>query len=146
MQMIPFWLQLQGGPCSMDIFGHLPSGFFQVKSCSYQLTFASISPDYCTTQRDSEGNQASLSGFQGLILSKTYESHSNSVAEVSSSLQMKMQIQPTYILSKSMYAEFPVCWHQLFGSASEVRNTKHRDSAGNQRQSHELPFRLLLLF
>lgn len=69
--------------------------------------FASIthvSSDYCTTKIDSEGNQAPLSGFQGLILSKTFESHSNPVPGVISSLQMKMQIQLAYILPNSMYA------------------------------------------
>lgn len=150
MQMILFWLQLQGGPCSKDLFGQLPSGFFQLQHRSYLLTFASvahISSDYCITKVDSQGNQASLaSSFQGLILSKTFETHSNPVPGVSSSLRMKMQIQPAYILPNSASTEFPVCWHQLFGSACEVRSTRHRDLAANQRRSRELPLLLLLLF
>ena len=133
----------------MAIFGQLPSGFFQLKRCSYLLMFASITMFPLTTAPPrwtvKETRHLSLSGFRGLILSKTFESRSNPVPGVSSSLQMKMQIQP-WLLPNSMYAEFPICWHQLFGSACEVRNTRHRDLAGNQWQSHELSLLLLLLF
>lgn len=45
-----------------DLFGQLPSGFFECQHHSHLLTFASVThvpSDYCIAKVDSQGHQAS---------------------------------------------------------------------------------------
>lgn len=129
MQMIFFWLQLWGGLCRTYIFGQLSPDFCRQMRCSF----------LCTSR------QLCLSTFQGLIMTKSVESHSNLVPGVSSSFRVKMQSQPCLHIAK-LHVQLPVCWNWLFRSAYAVRNTRHRNLAGNQQRSCELPLLLLLLF
>lgn len=162
--MCPDWIQMREmkrrwflfgysskeATCIMDIFGRLPSDFFQLKHFFYLLMFANtthVSSDYCTTKMDSEGNHA----FLLLWLSR-----SNSVKKLLKVTVTQFQESAHLYKGKRRFSlptscqtpctQFPVCWHQLFGSACAVRNTKHRDLDVHQWQSRELPLLLLLLF
>lgn len=162
--MCPDWIQMREMKCRWFLFGYNSKeahaawlslvSYLLVSSNSSAVPTCSrlqASPTFPLTTAPprwiaKETRQLCLSGFQGLILSKTFASHSNSVLGVSSSLQMKMQIQPAYIFPNSMYTAFPICWHRLLGSACAVRNSRHRDLVGNQQRSRELSLLLLLLF
>lgn len=106
MQMIPFWLQLQGG--------HMQHGYLWSATFWFLPTQALLLPAHICKHhprflwllhhQDGQWRKPCISASQGLILSKIFESHSNPVPGVSSSLQRKTQIQPAYKLPNSMHA------------------------------------------
>lgn len=111
MQMIPFSLKLWGGAYA----GHISLVnclLISVDRCvfpSYMHLQASpiFPPTAPPRQRVKETRHLCLSSFQGLMMTKTVESHSNLVSGVSSSFGVKLQSQPCLHIAKLHVQSFP---------------------------------------